>query len=35
MMTPSRALARLGELALGDDATEHFLCGNARRLFKI
>lgn len=33
MITPGQALEHLGELGLDEEATELFLCGNARRLF--
>jgi predicted TIM-barrel fold metal-dependent hydrolase len=35
MLNASQALARLGDLQLDDDATESYLAGNARRVFKL
>jgi predicted TIM-barrel fold metal-dependent hydrolase len=35
MMTPARALARLGELGLDDEARSLFLAGNARRVYRL
>jgi predicted TIM-barrel fold metal-dependent hydrolase len=35
MLSAERALARLGELGLDDDATESYLAGNARRVFNL
>jgi uncharacterized protein len=35
MLDAERALARLGDLELDDDATESYLSGNARRVFNL
>ena len=35
MLDAERALARLGDLGLDDDATESYLSGNARRVFNL
>ncbi|MFJ6088377.1 amidohydrolase family protein [Streptomyces sp. NPDC092369] len=35
MITPGQALEHLGELGLDEEATELFLSGNARRIFRI
>ena len=35
MISPAKALARLGDLALPDDAKSAFLAGNAKRVFRL
>lgn len=35
MITPAQALEHLGDLDLDKEATELFLSGNARRVFKL
>jgi hypothetical protein len=35
MLRADRALARLSDLELDEDATESFLSGNARRVFQL
>ncbi|WP_206336158.1 hypothetical protein [Streptomyces torulosus] len=35
MITPGQALEHLGELGLDEEATELFLSGNARRIFRV
>ena len=35
MLSPARCLAGLTQLGLDDETTELFLCGNAKRVFKL